>query len=408
MKGMVAFKMSKKEGMKKLTKELMKNKEITNAMELQEALKEMLKHGVESLMEAELDEELGYDRYDRKTPKTNYRNGKTSKVVRSDIGNVDIDVPRDRNSEFESKLLGKNESDLSLIEDKVISMYAKGMSTRDISSHIEEMYDMSLSAQSISRMTDKIIPKIEEWQNRVLQEEYAFVFMDAIHYKVKQNNRIVSKAAYVVIGIDYEGYKDVLGIWIGENESSKFWLKIMTDMQNRGVKRVQIFSVDGLSGFKQAILASYPESIIQRCIIHQIRASTRYVSYKDIKELMSDLKGVYEASNEEEGYKNLGIFKDRWEREYPTCVKSWYDNWDTISPFFEFSRDIRKIMYTTNIIENLNRQYRKVTKSKAIFATDISLLKMLYLATTDATKKWSMRVRGWDRIKNELLIHSNS
>ena len=401
--------MKKKSKLSELTMELMKETEITDVVGLQGLLKEMLKNGIETLLSAELDEELGYKRYDNSIDKTNYRNGTSKKTVRSDLGEIELNIPRDRNSEFEPQIVPKNSRNISAIEDKVISMYAKGMTTRDISDHIEDIYGMPLSAQSISRMTDKIMPLVEEWQNRPLCEHYYFVFMDAIHYKVKQNNRIVSKAAYVVIGIDDDGYKDVLGIWIGENETSKFWLKVLTDLKNRGVKKVDIFSVDGLPGFEQAILATYPESIVQRCIIHQIRYSTKYVNYKHRKELINDLKSVYKAANEEEGYRMLEEFEEKWGKTYPTCVKSWKNNWNVISPFFAYSENIRKIMYTTNIIENLNRQYRKVTKGKSIFPTDSSLLKALFLATRDATKKWTSRQRNWDQIKNELsILHDNS
>lgn len=286
-------------------------------------------------------------------------------------------------------------------------MYGKGMSQRDISAHIEDIYGMPLSAQSISRMTDKIIPMIEEWQHRPLESKYPFIFMDAIHYKVKHNNRIVSKAAYVVVGINMDGKKDVLGIWIGENETSKFWLKVLTDLKNRGVQEVTIFSVDGLPGFEQAIKATYPTSVVQRCIIHQIRYSTRFVNYKDKKELMIDLKAVYQSPNEESAYEMLVEFEEKWGSKYPSCVKSWKDNWHVLSPFFSYSENIRRIMYTTNIIENLNRQYRKVTKGKPVFPTDTSLVKALYLATENAAKKWTQRQRNWDLIVNELsIIHS--
>lgn len=397
--------MSKKNSeIAKLTRKLMEEQEVEGVADLQSILKEMLKQGVETLLDAELDEELGYQKYDNKTKKSNYRNGHTTKTVRTDIGEIDIETPRDRNGDFEPQILPKNSKDLSAIEDKVISMYGKGMTQRDISDHIEEIYGIPLSAQSISRMTDKIMPLVEEWHNRPLQEEYFFVFMDAIHFKVKTNNRIVSKAAYIVVGIDGDGFKDVLGIWIGENETSKFWLKVLTDLKNRGVQEVHIFSVDGLPGFKEAINASYPDSVVQRCIIHQIRSSTKYVKYTDIKELMADLKSVYTAPNEETGYALLQDFSDKWNPKYPICVKSWNDNWNEISPFFLYSNATRKIMYTTNIIENLNRQYRKVTKSKPIFPTDNALLKVLYLATKDATKKWTARQQNWGIIKNELLI----
>jgi len=396
--------MKKKSKMSELMKELMKKEEINDVANLQSMLKEMMKNGVEALLEAELDEELGYDKYDNKSEKSNYRNGSSKKVVRTDYGEIDLKIPRDRNNEFKPEIVPKYSKDLSAIEDKVISMYGKGMTTRDISDHIEEIYQIPLSAQSISRMTDKILPIVEEWQQRPLNTEYSFVFMDAVHYKVKHNNRIVSKAAYIVVGIDDDGFKDVLGIWIGENETSKFWLKVLTDLKNRGVKRVHLFSVDGLPGFQQAILATYPESIVQRCIIHQIRQSTRYVSYKHIKPLISDLKDVYQAPNEETGHKNLMYFEETWGTLYPTCVRSWKENWDVISPFYSYSENIRKIMYTTNIIENLNRQYRKVTKGKPIFPTDNALLKVLFLATNNATKKWTSRQKNWDQIKNELII----
>jgi transposase-like protein len=397
----------KKTEIAKLTEAIMKNQNIEDVVDLQSVLKQMLKEGVETLLEGELEEELGYDRYERQKDKTNYRNGKTSKKVRTDLGELEIETPRDRNGDFEPQILPKNSKDLSVIEDKVISMYGKGMTQRDISEHIEDIYGIPLSAQSISRLTNKIVPKIEEWQNRPLNSQYYFVFMDAIHYKVKTNNRIISKAAYIVIGINDDGFKDVLGIWIGENETSKFWLKVLTDLKNRGVQDILIFSVDGLPGFEQAIKASYPSSVVQRCIVHQIRYSTRYVSYKHSRELMKDLKAVYKAPNEETGYQNLMEFEEKWGNIYPTCVKSWKDNWHVISPFFAYSENIRKIMYTTNIIENLNRQYRKVTKGKPIFPTDMSLMKALYLATENATKKWTSRYRNWDMIKNELLILNN-
>lgn len=396
--------MDKKSKINELTKELMEKESVKDVVGLQSILKDMLKQGVENLLTSELEEELGYEKYDRDADKENYRNGYSKKTVRSDLGELDLSIPRDRNNEFEPELVPKHTRDISAIEDKVISMYAKGMSTRDISSHIQDLYGIPLSAESVSRMTDKIIPLIEEWQNRPLNDYFTFVFMDAIHYKVKQNNRIISKAAYVVVGIDEDGYKDVLGLWIGENETSKFWLKVLTDMKNRGVQKVSVFSIDGLSGFAEAIKATYPNSIVQRCIIHQIRASARYVGYKHRKEYCKEMKAIYTAANEEEGFRQLEFFKEKWNSLYPTGIKTWYDNWDVLSPFFAFSDNVRKVMYTTNIIENLNRQYRKVTKGKAIFTNDKALMKSLFLATRDATKKWSMRVRYWDQIKSELSI----
>ena len=396
--------MGKKERINELTKELLQSGDITDVISLQSMLKEMLKKGVETLLESELDEELGYPKHDKQIEKSNYRNGYSGKTVKSDFGEIRLNIPRDRNNEYEPELVPKHSSDISAIQDKVISMYSKGMSTRDISDHIEELYGIPLSAESVSRMTDKIIPLIEEWQNRPLNSYYPFVFMDAIHYKVKQNNTIVSKAAYVVIGVDEDGYKHVLGLWIGENETSKFWLKVLTDMKNRGVKKVSIFSIDGLSGFNEAIKATYPDALVQRCIIHQIRSSARYVNYKHRKEYCKDMKSIYTAVNEEEGFRQLEFFKEKWNSIYPTGIKTWYDNWDVLCPFFRFTDNVRKVMYTTNIIENLNRQYRKVTKGKAIFPNDKALVKSLFLATKDATKKWTMRIKLWDQIKSELSI----
>jgi len=258
----------KEKDLKALTDKLMKEKNIKDVAQLQDVLKDILKEGVETLLTAEMDETLGYDKYSNEGEKSNYRNGTSKKTVRSDLGEVELDIPRDRNGEFEPKLVPKYSRDISTIEEKVISMYGRGMTTRDISEHIEEMYGTELSAESISRMTDKILPLIEQWQNRPLQSHYYFIFMDAVFYKVRENNRIMNKAAYIVIGIDDEGQKDVLGIWIGEHENSKFWLKILTDMKNRGIQKVNIFSIDGLPGCQQAILATYPKAEVQRCIIH--------------------------------------------------------------------------------------------------------------------------------------------
>lgn len=397
----------KKNKIKELTKELLKDGTVKDVIELQSILKDMLKQGVEAIMDGELENELGYEKYDNQTDKTNYRNGYSKKTVKSDLGEVDLIVPRDRNGEYDPEIVPKHSRDISGLEDKVISMYAKGMSTRDISNHIEDLYGYSVSAEMISRITDKVLPKVEAWQNRPLNETYMFVFMDAIHYKVKHNNKIINKAAYIVIGIDDDGFKDVLGIWIGENETSKFWLKVLNDLKNRGVNHIHICSIDGLPGFKEAISLVYPKAQVQRCIVHQIRYTLKYVNYKDRKIFAKDLKEIYTAPNEESGHQRLQEVIETWGSKYPTGLSSWTNNWDVISPFFKYSPEIRKIMYTTNAIESLNRQYRKVTKGKAIFSTDTSLLKALFLATEDATKKWSSRYRNWDLIKNELLIMSN-
>lgn len=287
-------------------------------------------------------------------------------------------------------------------------MYAAGLSTRDIHSQIQELYGVEISAETVSRITDRVLPLLQEWQDRPLEGKYPFVFMDAIHFKVREDKRIVNKAAYVVLGVNMEGYKEILGIWIGHAESSKFWLSVLNELRNRGVDEVSVFCVDGLNGFKEAIQATFPTSQVQRCIIHQIRSSTKYVSYVDIKVFMADLKSIYRASTEEEALKNLEILKENWSKKYPNAIKSWENNWDCLATFFAYAPEIRKIIYTTNAIEALHRQFRKVTKTKAVFPTDQSLLKMLYLATERIQEKWTLRYRGWDLVLAQLSIMSES
>ena len=278
------------------------------------------------------------------------------------------------------------------------------MTTRDISEQIKELYDVEISAETVSNITNRILPLVSEWQNRPLEKTYSFIFMDAIHYKVREDKRVVVKAAHVVIGVDLDGNKEVLGIWIGANESSKFWLSVLNDLKNRGVQDVLIFCVDGLNGFKEAIGATFPFAKIQRCIIHQIRSSMKYVPYKDKKAFIADLKTIYTAVTESEAMENLIDVKEKWVNKYPNAIKSWEDNWDNLSTFFEFSPYIRKIIYTTNVIESLNSQFRKVTKTKLIFPTDESLLKMLYLATERVHAKWTRSYANWDLVINELKI----
>lgn len=390
---------------KEQLRQFIKENDFKTAKDIGDSLKDMFKEVLQEALEAEMEEELGYSKYDYKTQaKTNYRNGYSKKKVKSDAGLIELEIPRDRNSEFEPQIVPKHSRDISSIEDKILAMYAKGMSTRDINSYVKDIYGIDISAEMVSKITDKIIPVVKEWQNRPLEDLYTFVFMDAIHYKVKDNGQIVNKAAYIVLGINRDGIKDVLGIWIGENETSKFWLSVLNDLKNRGVKDVLIFSTDGLPGFKEAIKGTFPNSEVQRCIIHQIRNTIKYVSYKDVKAFVNDLKLIYTAPNEQVGYENLQEVKKKWGSKYPYSLKSWGENWDVLSPFFKYPEEIRRIMYTTNAIENLNRQYRKVTKGKAVFSTDDALLKSLYLATMDITKKWTMRHRDWNLIINQLTI----
>ncbi|WMJ22337.1 IS256 family transposase [Paludicola sp. MB14-C6] len=341
---------------KELLKEYVNSQNFTSTTEVMQAMKEMFKDVLQQVMDSELDEELGYQKSQRianddgKSMSKNYRNGYSKKTVKTQLGEVDINVPRDRNGEFEPQIIGKYNRNADGMEEKIIALYSCGMSQRDIAEQVKNLYDVEISDGLVSKITEKIMPEVTAWQNRPLDSVYPFVFMDAIHYKVKENNQFVTKAAYVVLGITLEGNKDILGIWIGENESSKFWLSVMNDLKSRGLQDVYLFCVDGLKGFKEAINAAYPKAHIQRCIIHQIRYSTRYVGYKDIKKLMADLKLVYQAVTEEEALNNLISFKEKWGKSYPSCIKSWEDNWDILSTFFAYPTDVRKIIYTTNIM----------------------------------------------------------
>lgn len=395
--------------MSQLSKELLRNyvkeQKFENVNEVLASLKSLFKDVIQEALEAEMDETLGYDKYEASEKlSANRRNGYSKKTLKSELGPIEINVPRDRNSAFEPKLVPKHQRTINGIEEKVLSLYAIGMTTRDISEQVKELYGVEMSAETVSNITNRILPLVSEWQNRPLEKTYSFVFMDAIHYKVREDKRIVVKAAYVVIGVNLDGQKEVLGIWIGANESSKFWLSVLNDLKNRGVQNVLIFCVDGLNGFREAIGATFPFAKIQRCIIHQIRSSMKYIPYKDRKAFVGDLKGVYKAVSEEVAMDNLLSMKEKWSDKYPNAIKSWEDNWDNLSTFFEFPRNIRKIIYTTNVIESLNSQFRKVTKTKLIFPNDESLSKMLYLATQKVATKWTRSYADWDLVINQLKI----
>jgi len=386
-------------------KAFIKDNDLKTMADVQSALKELFADTLQEMLEAELDHELGYAKHDVANKQTtNSRNGKSKKTITSEYGEQEIRVPRDRNGEFEPTIVKKHQSNVTGIEDQIIAMYAKGVSTRDIQDHLSNLYGIEVSPTMISNVTNKLIPLIKEWQNRPLQGVYAVVFMDAIHFKVKQDGAIVNKAAYMVIGIDLDGNKDVLGMWIGENESSKFWLSVLNDLRNRGVGDILITCVDNLTGFSQAISACFPKTEIQKCVIHQIRNSTRYVSYKDLKKVTADLKPIYKAATEDMALVELDRFEETWGTKYPLIVRSWRTNWDEIATFFKYPPEIRKLIYTTNMIESYHRQLRKVTKGKSIFPTDESLLKMLYLATMDVTRKWTGRVQNWGQILLQLSV----
>ena len=387
----------------KISKMLIEEYQPETVQDLQEALKALLGDTMEQMLKAELDEHLDYE-YGEKPLSLNTRNGSSKKTVKSSYGNIDLNIPRDREGSFEPQALKKYQKDISNIENQIISMYAKGMTTRDISTHIKEIYGFGISESMVSKITNKILPTIEEWQNRPLEKVYPFVFLDAIHYHVRENNIVVKKAVYIALGYNIEGYKEILGMWVGENESSKYWLLVLNQLKERGLEDILIVSTDNLSGFSQAIESVYPKTEIQKCVIHQIRNSTKFVSYRDIKELMKDLKTVYKASTEKLILSNLDIFEEKWGKKYPMCVNSWRNNWAELSTYFKYPEGIRKLIYTTNSIENFNRQLRKVTKNKTIFPSDYALQKSLYLAMVDASSKWTSRIRGWDQILSQLSI----
>lgn len=388
---------------KEQLRQIIKENDIQNVGDIYNLLKDSFKDMMQEMLEAEMDVSLGYPKNEKGNLLIdNKRNGYTTKAIKSQYGEFEVDVPRDRNGDFEPKIIPKYQRDVSGIEDKVISLYARGMSTRDIHDQLQDIYGIELSAEMVSKITDRILPDIKEWQSRPLNPMYPFVFMDAIHYKIKEDGRIINRAAYIVLGVTLDGTKDILSITIGANESSKFWLGMLNDLKNRGVTDVLFFCVDGLSGFKEAINSAYPKAQVQRCIIHMLRNSFKYVSYKDIKRFASDFKAVYKAPNEDLAMSELESLKEKWGKKYPYAISNWEANWDVVSPYFHFSDDIRRIMYTTNIIEGLNRQFRKVTKTKSSFTNDTSLEKMLYLASMNVIKKWTQRYRNWDMVLSQL------
>ena len=388
-------------------RELLEMSNITSMDDIQNLFKETIAEFIEDGLETELDEELGYSRYDYCNKNTeNSRNGHSSKTLRTSFGDVEAAVPRDRKGEVEPQLLKKNQTSISQdIEEKILSMYAKGMTTGDIEAHIQDIYGVDVSDTTVSRITDKILPVAKEWQQRPLEAVYAVVFLDAIHYHVRSEGHIVKKAVYIAIGIDLDGHKDVLGMWVGENESAKYWATVLNSLRNRGIEDIFIACTDNLCGFSTAIEAVFPKTEIQNCIIHQIRNSSKYVSYKDLKALMADPKAVYAAVDEDAALMALDTFSEHWDKKYPTISQSWRANWANLSTYFKFPQELRRLIYTTNAIEGFNRQLRKVTKAKSVFPTDESLFKMLYLAMMDITKKWTGRRQDWSMIHAQLAVY---
>lgn len=396
--------MSRKDNSK--LKELIAEYGIKDMNDVNEFVKMLTAETIQAALDAELDSELGYSKYDYKNKQTtNSRNGHSVKTVQGSMGEMELQIPRDREGEYEPQLVKKHQTDISSIEDKVIFLYSQGVSTRDIQKTMQEMYGINVDDSRVSKITDKILPLIKEWQERPLQSVYAMVILDAIHYNVRDNGIVTKKAAYVAIGTDLEGRKDVLGIWLGANESAKYWLSVLNGLKNRGVSDILIASVDGLTGFVEAINTAFPKTEVQRCIIHQIRSSSRYVSYKDIKQFTADLKPVYRAPTEEIALVALDEFEAKWGKKYPLGVKSWRMNWNELSTMFKYPPEIRKLIYTTNAIENFNRQLRKVTKTKSAFVSDDALMKILYLTTMQIVDKWTMPIRDWGMILDNLMVY---
>lgn len=391
------------EGKRNIIQQLLHEYDIETAEDIQDALKDLLGGTIKEMMEAEMDDHLGYQKSER-SDSDDYCNGYKSKRVNSSYGSMDIDVPQDRKSTFEPQIVKKRQKDISDIDQKIISMYAKGMTTRQISETIEDIYGFETSEGFISDVTDKILPQIEDRQNRPLDEVYPILYIDAIHYSVRDNGVIRKLAAYVILGINTEGKKEVLSITVGDNESSKYWLSVLNELKNRGVKDILIICADGLSGIKEAIAAAFPKTQYQRCIVHQVRNTLKYVPDKDRKAFASDLKTIYHASDEEKARLALDRVTEKWTAKYPNFMKRWYDNWDAITPIFKFSPDVRKVIYTTNAIESLNSSYRKLNRQRSVFPSDTALLKALYLATFEATKKWTMSIRNWGQVYGELSI----
>ena len=363
----------------------------------------MLKHLLESMLEGELDHHL---QESKASGESNRKNGKTKKTVRSlQSGHFELESGRDRNGTFEPKIVAKRQLIITEeLESNVLAMYARGMSTRDISNYIKEMYAMDISATEISHITDKVIPAMTEWRNRPLESIYPFIFLDCMHFKVKENSSIQSRAVYNILGINREGRKELLGVYLSEHEGAKFWLSVLSELRQRGVEDILVACVDGLKGFPEAIESVYPKTQIQLCIVHQVRTSLRYVPEKDKKAVVADLKPVYQAVNQEQGYEKLLEFEDKWGKKYPLSVKGWLDNWVNLSTYFEYSPEIRRAIYTTNAIEAMHRQVRKVTKSKGAFTSDQALLKLIYLVIQDITKKWTMPIQNWGLTMQQLHI----
>lgn len=382
------------------------SKSCTSMEDVQHLLKELFKDTVEEMLESEMDEHLGYDKNSVTGNNSgNSRNGYNQKTISSQYGESEIKVPRDRNGEFEPQVLGKYQTKSNDIENQILAMYAKGMSTRDIEDHLKDIYGVEASASLISRITDKIMPQIIEWQSRPLDNVYPVVFFDGIVFKVRKDNKVINRCAYTVLAVTIDGRKEILGLWLSDNEGASFWLTICNELKNRGVKDILIACRDNLSGFSSAIETVFPQTEQQLCIIHQIRNSLKYVSYKDYKPITADLKLIYKAATLEEAEYQLLTFEEKWNKKYPQISKSWRDNWTELSTFFKYPEEVRRLIYTTNIVEGFHRMLRKITKTKTSYPTDESLKKSIYLSIMEISKKWNMPIRDWGIIIGQLSIY---
>jgi transposase-like protein len=386
-------------------KKLLKEKGVKSLDDFNAFMRDVSKDVIETLLEEELTDHLGFEKHDQKAKTVdNSRNGYTPKSVKSKFGEIDLDVPRDRKSEFEPQVVKKRKRDISGLEEKIISMYAKGMTTRDIQAHIKDLYNYDISPDTVSSITDKVIERAREWQSRPLEPIYAVIYMDAVFLKMKSEGHVRNVALYTIIGINLDGQKECLGLWICETESSKYWLSVLNELKNRGLEDVLIFSVDNLKGISEAIEAVFPQAEIQKCIVHQIRNSLRFVSWKERKPMAKDLKQIYTAATEEEGAAALEEFSEKWDKRYPHVSVSWKKNWAEIATFFKYPPEVRTLIYTTNPIESLHRKIKKVSKNKSIFPNEQALFKLVYLAVEEAAKKWTMRQRDWAMIYSQLMI----
>ena len=377
--------------------------DLSNALGEDGLIKQLSKRILELALQAEMDEHLGYSRYDRSDLK-NARNGAFQKTIITNNGVIELDVPRDRNGDFEPAIVKKKQNRIAGLDQKIVSLYAKGMSLSDIKTQMQELYGADISESLISKITDSVVDEVKAWQNRALENVYPIVFFDCLVVKVRHEKRIINKAVYVALGIDLSGRKDILGLWISENEGAKFWLNNLTEMKNRGMNDMLIACTDNLTGMSEAIAAVYPKCEHQLCIVHQIRNSLKYVSYKDRKALASDLKPIYQSPTEDDAQVALDAFDAKWSNQYPQIAKSWYNNWENLVIFLQYPKAIRQIIYTTNAIESLNSQLRKVTKNKRVFPSDESVFKTLYLTINYITAKWTMPIRNWNEAMAHFLI----